>query len=612
MSSSPDPQVTPIFQLIPPATLFAHPDVLALAAIEMSDAVRNNVRVFDGAPHGFYVVEDSAGQRYCFNFCKGNDINVALDESFTSLQASLESEKRRIESDSSWQNVDMLSALLVAGASSQSRVVHPSTTPMLPSMPVSSSQAHQDMHFDASPSGFVDSARMQLQATGGRSSQLPLWLGKDSNSLIPINSVDHSVQGIFYCAAITLDSEAYPANQGQRFFMPADTRACESWMFNSKYGYITKAGKAPTATKPACLKGRGEPTTVVLLDIRKTPEGVTLYRPVDFDTSIIPPTTTEENELGTIRYADGGEVYIRRFLERKITALFPCWNWQRNEAEHSFAVQLPCTLAYAANNTILSQKYDGNLGLGLPRVSTLTLAWGISDGYVEFCDASQDRRVYSAREFHLRLISPIVQGRGDAVILDSGSVFSSLPVDVVDEISTLWLDNQKTADGGQPDSRRPYYLPSAKGRYNLNMCDIEFTFCGADGGEEKFLCPAKPFLTSPWSYMDYYKPRGEVAHFSPIPAAAKVCPIRPARKWNMSNNGPTYVLGMNFHWAAIVHYVGPKLNTENLTIEPPYVRLAPQRVVQRPPGGNPRGPYKTYTEKDIVFPRGFPLPLRPL
>ena len=97
------------------------------------------------------------------------------------------------------------------------------------------------------------------------------------------------------------------------------------------------------------------------------------------------PDDSDKNEF-SIRYRDTGtvckscivftlsELYrlipledVRHFPNERIQAMLPCWNWATNAPEQSFSLALPCTVAYAANRTILRQRYDGNLGLAMPR-----------------------------------------------------------------------------------------------------------------------------------------------------------------------------------------------------------------------------------------------------
>ncbi|KAI0634179.1 hypothetical protein C8Q77DRAFT_1110293 [Trametes polyzona] len=682
-------QITPVIELNVPRQFYG-PN--ALACIELSDAVRNDLRIYDGAPHGRYVVADASGSKcYCFDFCVGSDIKLELAKSLKSLATT----------PTQRQGSNMFSV-----PPTETRQVVQPRPPVAPMyQPLSSVSAQMQRVMPSHPEPFlVDPARAPQQPPGNATwtYEVPVPSGRDSNSLIPISPTNLSMRGIFYCAEITLDPKVHCANDRDTFMMPADTGAAESWLYIVDYRYITTVGQPATTERPESLRAFGNLTGIRLGDVGKNKDGRTIYRWLDFDKSLVPPDPN--GELDTIRYLDGGAVYVRRFHDRRISALFPCWNWETNSEDRRFLVQMPCTVAYAANAIILSQLYDGNLGLALPKVSVLyhpNPGANASNGFVEFCDVLENRQVYSAREFYLRLISPTVGG-GDArnflcfsprfpctlmpaftaplclrmyksdyqrmragqdpvsrfwplglrgmalrpyeltrstgeiryrdriplktleaindtitsqsrrdpyvgsglrVILDSGSVFSTLPRDVVDEIAASWLKNPKDAN---TKNWRPYYLPSVKHRnIPLHQCDIEFTFARADGGEERLFCPAAPFLSSIWSCRDYYT--DNVTRAS-IPQNAVVCPINPGVPFqSVTNSQHLYFLGMNFHWAAIVHYVGPKVDVRNFQLKDPFVRLAPQRVIQRPPGGDPRGKYKIYTEKDIVFPKDFPL-----
>ncbi len=82
-----------------------------------------------------------------------------------------------------------------------------------------------------------------------------------------------------------------------------------------------------------------------------------------------------------VHYADGGVVCmyhryivlmvglqlitdVRAYPEDHVLVEVPCWDWRHGRAS-SICFPLPCVLAYAANQKLASQPYDGNLGLAI-------------------------------------------------------------------------------------------------------------------------------------------------------------------------------------------------------------------------------------------------------
>ncbi|KAH9849381.1 hypothetical protein C2E23DRAFT_839962, partial [Lenzites betulinus] len=402
----------------------------------------------------------------------------------------------------------------------------------------------------------------------------------------------------------------------------------------------------------------------------------------------------------------------RCFEGFKLTTNFPTWNWKTNTTENNFTVALSCTLAYAANERMVQTKYDGNLGLGLPKVSSLfSNSRSSIEGrpFTEWYDAISDRRVHSSREFYLRLISPQVfdkcqnahsficfssqfpcnhvpeftpplqlsmnnqdflslsvgpwrelgrcwdvnltgmslqeymldrngkkhdmgqritleqlkkiaqtqvlaephhehfgrykqpvQKLGLSVTLDSAATSSKLPWQVVDELAVKWLNNIPLPPQSSMHTH-PYYAQGAENSRDLKRCDIIFTFYDHGTSHEyEFRCPSEPFLSSMWPACEptdeilSSAERQEGMDYAPLSAQAKRSLL-----WGVKGR---CVFGMNFHWAAIVHYVGPKLQNGH-HVQAPYVRLAPQRVFKY---DEKAGKYTTLTEKDLVLDPNWP------
>ncbi|KAH9852519.1 hypothetical protein C2E23DRAFT_885659 [Lenzites betulinus] len=436
----------------------------------------------------------------------------------------------------------------------------------------------------------------------------------------------------------TLDSQMHPFNMGQQFVLPIDTGGSKLWLYARDFLKLRAWGDTPTRWPQSDIEHL-KPTTTL------DPVRTHYY---------------EGDRISGSTYDDGGEVYTRLFHDFKLTTNFPTWNWTNGRNDNRFKIILPCNLAYAANSKIVGQKYDGNMGLSVPQVSTL-FNEHVSDGQsIKWHNIISDRVVHSNREFYLRLISPIAavecpnakdmqdahwyislrgmslqqydvdakgrrkdkgrpitlssldnivanhtmaasyadrpweanetdrrvgNGAGLTVLLDSASVYSHLPDSVVEEIAVNWLQNRPSLESElELGDIRPYYAEGSREFRNLKNYDLIFTFYDpGTRSTHNLRCPSEPFLSSIW------------------PATNRNAPTRDAKESLLRGIKPesgVCILGMNFHWAAIVHYVGPKLDPQTAIPQFPYVRFAPPRVIVRNPLTRN---WTTLTEKDLIW-----------
>ncbi|KAI0695084.1 hypothetical protein C8T65DRAFT_744116 [Cerioporus squamosus] len=86
---------------------------------------------------------------------------------------------------------------------------------------------------------------------------------------------------------------------------------------------------------------------------------------------VIPPSAAPIAEVCMLRYADGGELRVKRWHSSPGVDLqfrAPVWNWILGASEHSSNHKLRFSriLADAVNSTNAAQGIDGNLGMGVP------------------------------------------------------------------------------------------------------------------------------------------------------------------------------------------------------------------------------------------------------
>ncbi|KAH9903497.1 hypothetical protein C8Q73DRAFT_55518 [Cubamyces lactineus] len=573
--------------------------------------VRYSVGLYDGAPHGLYVVSDDRDGRRkeIFSFVTGTGCWIEL---------ALAQQNRRLN---------------IGSEASQSAVLDTSDT----------ARSRREAQDHGAPRTSTRTASMRGTGTGDigaiteqlrgiqvRMQRQPLptteniiraaqagIIPQDCNSLWPLNVTAASIRGGFYVAKIQLNRKQFPLLAPRTFHLPIDTGSPVTWFYGE--GFM-RLEPRDTTSDPLALP---EPWSRKNSSTQPWQYRLTVPRPpYSPEWSLNLPDARKGEAL--VSYIGGNDVYIR-YHERKdnIQVSMPSWDWVRNQPGRGFGLSLPRTLAYAANDVIAQEPYDGNLGLSVPGVS-----YNVGVLNVETIDQAlaSSRFVNDPRTFHIRLLhpdtgndaqldpeftndflcfehfpcevpadyGPVIPVAPDAnnissfsswrvrlnsmtllvpredvishdyrslehfhsvttipfakrvtVVLDTGSTNSVLPVNVPYYIQREWLIDATKG-------------PSAP-RTNLEACDILFKFEGKNGSEVQYRAPAARFLRSPW----FTTPDKGSENILPVTAGGDL-------------DDDIFVLGINSYWCAFVQHVAPERVTAT---RPPYIRLAPQRIL---------------------------------
>ncbi len=158
-----------------------------------------------------------------------------------------------------------------------------------------------------------------------------------------------------------------------------------------------------------------------------------------------------------------------------------------------------------------------------------------------------------------------------------------LPASVVREIQAKWLLNNPAINSGNP-----YCGPE---REALESCDILFTFRSVkDNARVEFRCNAARFLRSnvrlPWHQLGALNLPPTATQLQQY----RACPLMSTEGrcvlGIVSPRSAVHVVGIskcqqNFYWTAFVEHWSPAMGSAGMREEPPYIRLAPQRVIEQ-------------------------------
>ncbi|TFK81017.1 hypothetical protein K466DRAFT_591511 [Polyporus arcularius HHB13444] len=561
--------------------------------MQMISAARAEIGIFDGAPYGYYLVNDRRGEQKILAYFDGSDVHTVLS--------------RALEKDrGSGTGSGLIAPRASASSASSTESIKPDQRSQPAVLPTTATAARRQSLTDLD----VENGRVPTNVPRiSRITQV------DTNPLKPVPA--RGIEGSLYSVLLSLDPIQYPDHKGLDYLLPVDTAETSVWFFCEGFRCIES-----TASTPGVWPSHGYRAW----EVRRTisiPQG----RPA-FSFDRLPEYTKNET---AIRYYDGGVVYVRAFPEDHVLVEVPCWDREHGRSS-SVSFPLPCVLAYAANMMVARQAYDGNFGLAIHG------AGGVLNSYSQaLAKARHVHKQYSV--FLIRLLHPealkvttnvlvrsfvsfsryfpctpavefsraiyfhpsekdgshckwglrvegltlLIPGRvGDERItinaveslretyfdatLDSANGTSVLPASVVREIQAKWLLNNPAINSGNP-----YCGPE---REALESCDILFTFRSVkDNARVEFRCNAARFLRSnvrlPWHQLGALNLPPTATQLQQY----RACPL-------MSTEGRC-VLGINFYWTAFVEHWSTAMGSAGMREEPPYIRLAPQRVIEQ-------------------------------
>ncbi|EIW53488.1 uncharacterized protein TRAVEDRAFT_23834 [Trametes versicolor FP-101664 SS1] len=269
---------------------------------------------------------------------------------------------------------------------------------------------------------FVDALRAELPQLISNAPLHELQEGikyVDAQSLIPIHFPDES--RALYTLEIHIDDV---------FYLSIDTGGRTTWFFGKNFGNIPSRNQATCPWTETELMGLKFRRTVVPID-HKT------HRVLPFDTRGTP----------NARHLPNGIIRTK----------FPCWSWKDGKPD-TYLFELPCVLAFGANEDLALRNFDGNIGLGVPPLRRPVKDFSQSGrSSYQFFDALQlpHLQVYDSHQFLIKLNHPdklaACQAKNALDFLFFGPEF---PSPLVPEFTPRLL---VTSVAGEPTETQPAY-----------------------------------------------------------------------------------------------------------------------------------------------------------
>ncbi|KAI0672386.1 hypothetical protein C8Q78DRAFT_746368 [Trametes maxima] len=203
-----------------------------------------------------------------------------------------------------------------------------------------------------------------------------------------------------------LYEQDHPQHIETVYRMPIDTASDVTWFYGHNFKKILDPGRRD---HPIPWTEHDQHTTQVtkrrfIVPVERR-AGDNQFILVPFATDVAPTTPDEQ----LIRYKDGCAIYVRQMpTECDLSTIYECWSWKDSKNSTSGKLRLPCLLAYGANTLIVNQPFDGNIGLSVPRESSLKYGEDGSALIRNFFDALEwpEQAVEEPRRFLIKFTHP--------------------------------------------------------------------------------------------------------------------------------------------------------------------------------------------------------------
>ncbi|KAJ3712981.1 hypothetical protein DFJ43DRAFT_1105779 [Lentinula guzmanii] len=564
-----------VFVLEPPHCGYKH--------AELRTVLHNKVMLYDNAPHGYYITQDRQGNQYLFSFASGEDATKAFQEALVARDIP----KKRSSDDT----VQFNPLPMRTGERPHSSSNNSSAFSYLSRMQ-SSRMAMPENTTNINPQ----------RLSGYRYIQ-----DSDINSLLPLqgtsigSNLPAGGQEVFYYLKADVN-DTTPGLNELEFKLPIDTGDIHSWLFLQALEYIKNVTVSQKDEMVAHTSAQWPENC--------NPKAIGVTWPF----MVKRPNKVNQMPQKVIKYGSQGYVVINDGpVESKIVVTLHGWDWEKQDrSKDGFSIQDGFDFVSAANEHIIRDGYDGNIGLG-PRQGYLQL--GTSRSFL--AALSVNRQINNASIFIIRLVHPHDLSRAplncDLLnILSFGPSFPlrapvnpdahfSLPIPTVniyndnsarptswdvkllrigigpaDRDECIWInmddpnnENQSIKginilmDTGTPMTILPTYVVSRMLADKHWLDASEKTV-----GLRKLIMSHKRYRELPYEKMifefqgEMHKPVKVVVPAQPFltwhtqaafgdDPTSHLCPIKG------SDRSGRFVLGQNWYWAAIVKHVSP-------------------------------------------------------
>ncbi|KAH7874169.1 hypothetical protein F5879DRAFT_1039373 [Lentinula edodes] len=344
------------------------------AHAEIKTVLRNKIMIYANAPHGYYIGRDPQGNQYLFSFVNGED---AMEAFHDALMRAAKTHETNTSSTSSFRPIPMKTGQ------------HPHSTTGNPPI------------FNTQPRG--QPSRMAGQEKKTHSHYIRQ---SDINSLLPLqeinigSNVSSAGRKYFYYLRANVD-DTTPGPRGLEFELPIDTGSQSSWLFVNDFNWINGSHmnytieKWPTAWKQNTDTIKWPFTVQGPNNLKEMPRKISAYGSDGYvGKSIYAIKLLEKSKLST-EVCDGP-------LKSNVVVTLHGWDWaKKDHSTKGFKIHDGFDFVTAANEQIIWEGYDGNIGLG-PRQGDLQT--GTSRNFL--ASLTTTRQIIDSSIFIIRLVHP--------------------------------------------------------------------------------------------------------------------------------------------------------------------------------------------------------------
>ncbi|KAJ3712600.1 hypothetical protein C8R42DRAFT_753199, partial [Lentinula raphanica] len=368
-----------------PNVIILDPPECGYENADIGTILRNNITLYANAPHGYYIAPSHPnGDQYLFKFCNGaNAIKAYEDLQMTNISNTSSSKHH---SEATFQ-LDKLARM------NQQHKPLPMRT-------------GQQSYSSASEVKFWHAPMQSSRMAGPDDITTPDTVTQyvhqsDNNSLLPLNEItsweSQSPLKIYYYLTATIDHFNFLLIQLTKH--PYFTMIQRHWLFSQDFGYI----------KSVSIKSNpGGGTQVQHYNPSVVPDWPQTFNPdietIQWPRMIVSPHNRERSmhEI-TIPYGKTGYVVLKLTPKssRPSVKLFG-WDWvKRQKSIQGFTIYNGFDFVIGANERIVMDGYDGNIGLG-PRLDEQP---DLSKNFLASLEANHNN-IEDASVFIIRFVHP--------------------------------------------------------------------------------------------------------------------------------------------------------------------------------------------------------------
>ncbi|KAJ3713004.1 hypothetical protein DFJ43DRAFT_1165572 [Lentinula guzmanii] len=341
---------------------------------EIRTVLRNQVMLYDNAPHGYYITQDHQENQYLFPFASGADATKAFHEALIAQD---------LPKTKSTDDTARFNPLPMRTGQQPPRSSDNSLTSNYPSR--------------------IQSSRMAMPKNSTRTRSTPRLPSQyiqesDINSLLPLHGIDFGSklpsggQEVFYYLRADVN-DTTPGLNELEFKLHIDTGDIHSWLFLHNFEYI----KNVTVSKRDALIAH----TSTQWPASCNPKALGVTWPF----TVKHPESVRNMPENVIKYGSNGYVVKHDGpVKSNIVVTLHGWDWEKQDkSEDGFSIQDGFDFVIAANEEIILQGFDGNIGLG-PRQGYAQL--GTSRNFLAALNANRRINNSDTSVFIIRLVHP--------------------------------------------------------------------------------------------------------------------------------------------------------------------------------------------------------------